>query len=373
MIGNALPSIRGLLEIIIRLFCGRLIEAVRHGLPRRYVPEEADRATLKGRLDIQRQFTALAATPHRLACRYEELSPDIALNQIMRAAVTRLRALAKAPENQRRLYELSFAFADIGEIPSNQLPWNRVVLDRTNSAWATLLGLAKLLLGQRFQTTSSGEGRGYALLFEMNTLFEEYLGRTLRRALTGTDLEVRLQGPQNHALASDDGVRRFATRPDIVVGRGDGSVLVIDTKWKRLKGAIDDPKRGVSQADVYQMMAYSQIYGCPRVMLVYPHHDEIGADEGVLSRHAIRGSADARLSVASVSLSNVAEIEKRLRTLVLREVGMGTSRTVVAAQDAASWGAFEIIERCVAEPVMSPWVSQSRRGMRCYVIDRDRQ
>lgn len=83
-----------LLEIIIRLFCSRLFEAVRQGLPRRYIREEADRAALKGRLDIQRQFTVLAASPQKLACRYDELSPDIALNQIMRAAVTRLRVLA---------------------------------------------------------------------------------------------------------------------------------------------------------------------------------------------------------------------------------------------------------------------------------------
>lgn len=320
-----------LLEIIIRLFCGRLIEAVRQGLPRRYIREEADRAALKGRLDIQRQFTVLAVTPQRLACRYEELSPVIALNQIMRAAVTRLRGLAKAPENQRHLNELSFAFADIGASPINQLPWDRVVLDRTNSAWASLLDFAKLLLGRRFQTTSSGEGRGYALLFEMNTLFEEYVGRTLRRALTATDLEVRLQGPRDHALASDDGVRCFATCPDIFVSRASEPILIIDTKWKRLTGNMDDPKRGVSQSDVYQMMAYSQVYRCPRVMLVYPHHDDVGASEGVLSRHAIRGTEDAYLSVASVSLSNIAEIEKRLRTLVLDEVGVETPSAIVAA------------------------------------------
>jgi hypothetical protein len=58
--------------------------------------------------------------------------------------------------------------------------------------------------GDRFQTTSSGDGRGFSLMFEMNTLFEEYIGRTLRRVLVGTGLDVRLQGPQDHALIDDD-------------------------------------------------------------------------------------------------------------------------------------------------------------------------
>lgn len=319
-----------LLEIVIRLFCDALIEAVRRGLPRRYVPEEADRSVLRGRLDLQRQFTVLAATPHRLACRFEELSSDIALNQIIRAAVVRLRGIAKAPENQRRLSELSFAFADVTPVVRSQLPWDRVVLDRTNATWANLLKLARLLLGERFQTTSSGAAPGHALLFGMNTLFEEYVGRMLHRALAGTDLNVRLQGPQDHALEADDGSRRFKTKPDIVVTRHGRSVLIIDTKWKRLKGEIDDAKRGVSQGDVYQMMAYAQVYGCPRVLLLYPHHAEVGAAEGVQGSHTIRGGDDRRLAVATIGLSDLAGIEARLRAIVHSEVA-GESGSAAAA------------------------------------------
>jgi 5-methylcytosine-specific restriction enzyme subunit McrC len=86
-----------LLEILIRLFCDRLFEALHRGLPRRYVPHEDDLAALRGRLDVKRQFTVLAASPQRLACRYDELSADIALNQIMKAAVTKLAKVARAP------------------------------------------------------------------------------------------------------------------------------------------------------------------------------------------------------------------------------------------------------------------------------------
>lgn len=311
-----------LLEILIRLFCDRLFEAVHRGLPRRYVAQEEDLAALRGRLDVQRQFTVLAVSPQKLACRYEELSPDIALNQIMRAAVNRLLSIARAPENQRRLPELSFAFADVSVVPTNQLPWDRVILDRTNIAWATLLNFAKLLLGQRFQTTSTGDGRGFSLLFEMNTLFEEYIGRILRRALAGSGLDVRLQGPQDHALSKDDGTCRFATRPDIVISQGTEHVLIIDTKWKRLKGAIDDPQRGVGQADVYQMMAYSQVYRCNRLVLLYPHHKEMGSAEGLIDTHLIRGTLDSRLITASVSLSDLSDLGDRLRILIFNKIGV---------------------------------------------------
>ena len=309
-----------LLEILIRLFCDRLFDAVHRGLPRRYVGQEADLSALRGRLDVQRQFTILAVSPQKLACRYDDISADIPLNQIMRAAVDLLSRIARASRNQRRLAELSFAFVDVSVVPINKLPWDWVILDRTNIAWATLLKFARLLLGRRFQTTSTGEEPGVSLLFEMNTLFEEYVGRTLRRALGGSGLDVRLQAPRDHALAEDNGARRFATRPDIVVSRNTEHLLIIDTKWKRLTAPIDDPQRGVGQADVYQMMAYSQVYRCDRMMLLYPHHDEIGTDPGILNKYSIRGTPDSRLIVASVSLSDLADLDDRLRRLVFNTI-----------------------------------------------------
>lgn len=307
-----------LLEILIRLFCDRLFDALHRGLPRRYVQHEDDLAALRGRLDVKRQFTVLAATPQRLACRYDELSPDIALNQIMKAAVGKLLRISRASENQRRLRELAFAFADISDVPIASLRWHEVVIDRTNRAWAQLLPLAKLLLGDRFQTTSSGSARGFSLLFEMNTLFEEFVGRMLHRALMGTDYDVRLQGPRDFALEElGSGRNRFATRPDITVTLDGAPVLIIDTKWKRLKGAVDDAKRGVGQADIYQMMAYAHVYRCERLMLLYPHHGELASDAGFLCTHRIRGSRDTRISIATLSLLHPKKAVASLRDLVL--------------------------------------------------------
>lgn len=314
-----------LLEVLIRLFANKLVEAVHRGMPRRYVGHEEDLPMLRGRLNVMRQFTLLAASPERLASRFDELSPNIALNQIMKAAVTKLLRLSRAAENQRKLRELSFAFAEVSDVPVQSLRWDQVVLDRTNERWRELLTLARLLLGERFQTTSSGQGRGFSLLFEMNTLFEEYVGRTLRRVLAGTGLKVDLQGGLQYCLTElgDDGAQRakqrFMTRPDIIIRQGTQRLLIIDTKWKRLAPAIDDPKQGVSQADVYQMMAYGRIYGCSELMLLYPHHDELRCDEGVTSQHKING-CDDRLLTATVGLSDLKSSAERLSALVLQQL-----------------------------------------------------
>jgi 5-methylcytosine-specific restriction enzyme subunit McrC len=305
-----------LLEILIQLFCEHLFAAVHRGLPRRYLGHADDLAVLRGRLDVQRQCSALALQPHKLACRYDALSADIALNQIMRAAVMRLRQLTRSARNQQRLAELAFAFAEISAVPVAMLPWDQVIIDRTNSAWATLLRLAQLLLGARFQSTSAGGECGFALLFQMPSLFEEYIGRTLQQALAGGDLEVCLQGPQAHALVAADGSGRFVTRPDVVIRRGDHPLLVIDTKWKRLQNLQLDRRHGVGQADVYQMLAYLQVYECQRGMLLYPHHAGLEVEAGVLDRYRVTGTGARQLDVATIGLSDLAQVGPQLSLLV---------------------------------------------------------
>jgi 5-methylcytosine-specific restriction enzyme subunit McrC len=312
-----------LLEILISLFSDRLFEAVHRGITRRYVPIESDRSALRGRLNIVRQFTVLAVSPQRLACRFQELRADIPLNQILKAAVTYLRFISYLPENQRRLSELELAFADVAAVPIDRLPWHKIILDRTNTAYHDLIEISELLLGKRFQTTSAGPGLGFSLLFEMNTLFEKFIGICLKAAARNSGVRITLQAPQSYALieiGSDK--KRFMTKPDIVVHIDGEPIMIIDTKWKRLSRSIDDAKHGVSQPDVYQMMAYAHVYRVKNLLLLYPHHTELGADEGILCDHKIIGTDHTRLCVATVDLSNLNDVSSRLWTLVSNILGI---------------------------------------------------
>lgn len=305
-----------LLEILIRIFCEKLTDAVRKGMPRRYVEQEDDLAALRGRLDIPRQFTRHAVNPSCLACRFDVLSEDMTLNRIMKASVLHLSRVSRSPANQQRLRELGFVYADIADISPSALRWDDVVIDRTNRRWQELLSMARLFLQGRYQTTTGGAGQGTALLFEMNTLFEEYVGRLITRAVAGTDLTVSLQGGRLFCLFAETTERGlFQTKPDILIRRARDVIHVIDTKWKRISSRIDDPKQGVSQGDVYQMMAYAQLYGAPRLTLLYPHHSGLGREDLVHARHRITGH-ETILEMASIDVANGDDILGRLRSLM---------------------------------------------------------
>ena len=58
-------------------------------------------------------------------------------------------------------------------------------------------------------------------------------------------------------------------------GKHKNQSFILDAKWKRLKSeAQDGKKRGIVQADMYQLHAYGRRYGCRTVALVYPRTDD---------------------------------------------------------------------------------------------------
>jgi 5-methylcytosine-specific restriction enzyme subunit McrC len=263
-----------------------------------------DLRVLRGKLDVGRQITRGATRADRLACSFDELSADTPLNRVLKATVKRLASTTRSSDNRRRLAELGARLEFVGDSadPSREA----VMLDRTNTAFHQLYALARLLLRGDWQDTTSGKQEGFALLFPMNELFEDFVGRTMRSALAPTS--VRLQDSGRHALDSE-GERLFALRPDIVVDGG----IVVDTKWKKLKP--QERMLGVEQADVYQMLAYARAYGARRLILLYPWHTAM-PPPGIIDRGWRIAGTSTPFDIATVDVGKPEEVAGVIREIV---------------------------------------------------------
>ena len=91
--------------------------------------------------------------------------------------------------------------------------------------------------------------------------------------------------------------------------------MVIDTKWKHLVPRAEQAKRGVSQSDIYQMMAYARLYASSKLMLLYPHHAALETP-GILERYVLAHGTE-QLSTATVDLADFSSTASQLRDLVL--------------------------------------------------------
>ena len=314
-----------ILEIFIRLFCDKLFMEVHRGLVSRYERRTDNLPSLRGKLLTGLQATLNAFHPERFQCEFDEFTVDTPINRVLKATVRRLRRVTRDGDNARRLAELDFILEDVSDVTADALEWHRLHFDRANQRYEPLVTMARMILGNRSQDVTSGGAEGFGLLFDMNELFEEYIGEVARATFTPLGCQVILQGPMR-CLLRDQGSDKdvFQTKPDIVGLRDGKPVWIIDTKWKPLDK--EERKQGVAQADVYQMLGYAHRYGVRNVFLLYPHQDRVEADAGLLRSFRILGGYmgssvemdDQRIHVATVDLSDLDKVPSQLRAILGR-------------------------------------------------------
>ncbi len=310
-----------ILEFLIRGFTEKLFDLVRQGMPRNYKEMARDLPTIRGSLDVARQFTRHAVDPSRLACRFDELTKDIALNQKMKTTLQHLYRFSKNAQNQQRLRELLFLYTDIAIVPTSILNYKEIKLDRTNKKWHWLVEMADLLLKNQFQTTIGGKSRGYSILFDMNKLFEEYVGRriqTVAKKLHRSGkckLSVELQNQRKFCIYDKHGKGLFKTIPDIVL-KSEGKVVhIIDTKWKQLAPKPRD--LDVSSSDVYQIMTYGLVHDSIQMTLLYPHSSILGKKDGI-QQSGQTEEQGRNLSIRTIDLANPDREREQFEELLLQ-------------------------------------------------------
>ena len=298
---------QNLLDCLVQIHGRQMLAAVRRGIPRRYAQFRDDLPVLRGKLDIPRQFTRFAYRIDRIACAYDELSVDTPLNRVLKASVRKMTRFVRTYESQRLLTELAGHFENVADslAPLRE----QVQIDRTNETFRDLYRRACLLLEGKFQSTTSDDKDGFALLFPMGELFEKFVGCVLKRV---SPYPVRLQNSKHHALKREDGQHIFGLQPDAVIETPDG-VVVLDTKWKAIDPLRQDWK--VAHSDVYQMLAYADAYSAKRLVLLYPWHSKLTRPAG-LECEWQTNRGECRFDVATIDVAKPSSAAATLRGIL---------------------------------------------------------
>ena len=258
-----------LLDQFILDFCARVNAALRGGAIAHYQNHEENLNALRGRLNLNNHLRQNAFDRSYLFCNFDERTIDNPHNRALKAVLAVLRPGAISAHARATVAALLHRFDDVALQPVTPQDIARLTFDRMTKSWEPIFERAKWLLQGLFPDVRSGEMDGTCLLFNMERLFEAFLGAKLRQAWQGTPdgFRIVLQGPQK-SLAQSDAGHAFRLHPDITVLDDGGVVRIFDAKWKRLDPKA--PSSGVSPSDVYQLAAYASRYSCERVALVYP-------------------------------------------------------------------------------------------------------
>ncbi|MCS4570202.1 hypothetical protein FZ989_05950 [Clostridium perfringens] len=133
---------------------------------------------------------------------------------------------------------------------------NRYKLNRRNERFKNSFELAKMILNGSMGDNSKGKEYGFTLLFEMNYLYEEYIGVVLKEVISEENIFVSTQEKAKYLLYNEKRKREeIALKPDIVIYKDETPKIIIDTKWK--KKAVGMERRIIAKGCVPDVCIYN--------------------------------------------------------------------------------------------------------------------
>ena len=263
-------------EIFIHMYLEEAMTLAKRGLKSSYVEHEDNLRFYKGKLQAGTHIRLNAVHKERFYMRYDEYDLNRPENRLIKSTLLKLMALSTDPQNQKEIRQILTFFELVEPSLNYERDFSLVKNDRTVRDYEMLLQWSKVFLFNQSFSTFTGQSQSWALLFPMETVFESYVAQELRKVFADTSWTVSVQNREQWLFNFPH--RRFRLKPDIVITKEDGTRIILDTKWK----ALSDNERNnydISQADMYQMFAYSKKYAAsdsetgvksPDVWLLYP-------------------------------------------------------------------------------------------------------
>ncbi|MCR5383137.1 MAG: McrC family protein [Saccharofermentans sp.] len=302
-----------LYEIFIRMYIQEAWTLVKRGIKSDYISNEDNLSVYKGKLDVSKHIARNAAHKERFYMVFDEYQVNRPENKLIKSTLIKLLSISRNTDNTREIKQLLYSFELVHESDNYVKDFSKVSLSRGMKEYELLIQWAKIFLLNKSFTTFSGKNAGKALLFPMEQVFEAFIAKLIKILFENQSNGLIHVSAQDSGYYLFDEPRKFRLRPDIVVSNAydqTHSVVIMDTKWKRLNHN-PSTNYGISQADMYQMYAYSKKYHTPNIWLIYPLNEDV-RELGQLSFDAVKNE-ELNVSV-KVFFVDLADYNNSLRS-----------------------------------------------------------
>lgn len=255
-----------LLEVYISIFISELTKQIQRDINRGYNNRLENQSFIKGKVDFGETIKHNSFRKHLHYVRYDDFNENTLLNRVFKFVLEILIKRTKVKKNKIGLKQLLVWLEDIDGINITNELWEQIVFTRQNAKYKTAFNMAKLFYYNSSPNVTDGNVSVLSFMIPVNRLFEVYLVKLLERNITD-DTVLNFQGPIDY-LARIDNHKFLQLKPDISLLQAGEVVRIVDAKYKLVPE--DEDKLIISQADIYQMLAYSVRYKCNNICLVYP-------------------------------------------------------------------------------------------------------
>lgn len=284
-----------ILDVYFELYLNEIERLVKKGLIKKYRKNQSNQNALKGKLLFAQNIQQNLVHKERFYCEHQIYDKDHLLHQILYKGLLILKTFVN-DSLKDKLNRLLFEFQDFENINIQKKHFDKITIDRKNHDYQKAIDIAKIIVLNYSPSLNYGNENLLTLLFDMNTLWEEYIFRILQKHKTD-EIEVSFQN-------SDKFWENKRIRPDIVL-KTQEETFVIDTKWKIIEA--NNP----SDDDLKQMFVYNLHWKAEKTLLLYPKTNQIDSNFGTfhydnLGKKCKLGFVDISTGTSIVNSSIVA-------------------------------------------------------------------
>lgn len=302
-----------LLDVFMQAFTRQLALEWRRGRICSYQKTDENRTHLRGKLLFHQQLCSNRNRPERFFTRADQFITDVPPSRLLKCGLDVCLLHGMADKTRRTANTLIAEFEDVSSWGFTDVELDAIEPDRRIERFAPLLTMAKHLVRGRVADRPGGAAT-FSLMFDMNEVFEKFVGCLLRSACP-VPYRAYLQS-SGRSLAVRDGKPKFQLRPDVVVRHGPHFSLLVDTKWKLLDATKSH--EGVRQSDMYQAYAYAREFTCPHVILLYPRFGDLGGEVATYQLSPGEESS-SRITIRTVDVAQPAKIVRAELQLLVAE------------------------------------------------------
>ena len=244
-----------LLDLYFEWFLNEVQLLLHQGLIKQYYKETSNVKALKGKLEFAGHISRNLVHKERFYTTHQVYDKDHLVHQVLYKALAIIEKCTKGSYLYSKCKTVQLDFLEVKIINVNEATFTKVPKNRKTAPYETALAIARLIILNYAPNVSSGNERMLALLFDMNSLWEEYVLIRLKQVAPS---EVQVYGQESKSFW-----KNISIRPDIVIDKGSHK-FIIDTKWKNID--YSEP----STHDLRQMYVYNDYWQSDKAMLLYP-------------------------------------------------------------------------------------------------------
>ena len=245
-------------EVYISMFVEELAELIKKGIKSDYITKEENLFYLKGKLNLSKHLKRNLLNREKFFVQFDEYSSNRIENRLIKTTLLFLYKISKSLNNKQRIREFIFTFEEVKVSKNPKDDFKKCRFDRTMKDYEQIIQWCKIFLDNHSFCSYRGDSIAYALLFDMNVLFESFVAYHFKKSYKGSKVKTQ---DRKYKLLENPSL--FQLKPDIVIDN-----KIYDTKWK----IINSKKKNldISQSDLYQMYAYGKKYSSSDIYLIYP-------------------------------------------------------------------------------------------------------